>query len=59
MFIDEEMGRGGSSVRSILTVHGMVSLAVQRWEPKSRKTSGLDSMANGSKLGAFAITEDI
>ncbi|MFD1989553.1 acyl-CoA dehydrogenase family protein [Paenibacillus nicotianae] len=54
---NEELGRGCSSVRSLLTVHGMVALSILRWGTKEQKESFLPQMAKGEKIGAFALTE--
>ncbi|MGA9772899.1 MAG: acyl-CoA dehydrogenase family protein [Blastocatellia bacterium] len=53
----EELGRGCSSLRSLLTVHGMVSQAIWRWGSKSLKQQWLSKLANGERTAAFALTE--
>jgi alkylation response protein AidB-like acyl-CoA dehydrogenase len=53
----EEVGRGCSSVRSLLTVHGMVGHALQRWGSRRQKQHWLPRLASGSTLAAFALTE--
>lgn len=55
--LNEEIGRGCSSVRSLLTVHGMVSLAIVKWGSEQQKKSLLPKLATGEILGAFALTE--
>ncbi|SEL55392.1 acyl-CoA dehydrogenase family protein [Paenibacillus sp. OK003] len=55
--LNEELGRGCSSVRSLLTVHGMVALAILRWGTDEQRSRLLPSMAAGSTIGAFALTE--
>lgn len=55
--LNEEIGRACSSVRSLLTVHGMASYAVARWGSAAQRTAWLPRMANGSVIGAFALTE--
>ncbi len=55
--LNEEIGRGCSSVRSLLTVHGMVALAISRWGTKDQKDYWLPKMAKGDKIGAFGLTE--
>jgi alkylation response protein AidB-like acyl-CoA dehydrogenase len=55
--IHEEVGRACSSVRSLLTVHTMLSWAVQRWGTAEQKARWLPELAAGRTLGAFCLTE--
>jgi alkylation response protein AidB-like acyl-CoA dehydrogenase len=55
--IHEEVGRACSSVRSLLTVHTMLSWAVQRWGTAEQKNRWLPELAAGRTLGAFCPTE--
>ncbi|HET6762762.1 MAG TPA: acyl-CoA dehydrogenase family protein, partial [Longimicrobiaceae bacterium] len=55
--LNEELGRGCSSVRSLITVHSMLSFAVQRWGSRAQKERWLPSLASGERIGAFALTE--
>ncbi|MCX7920664.1 MAG: acyl-CoA dehydrogenase family protein [Clostridia bacterium] len=55
--LNEEVGRGCSSARSLLTVHGMVALAILRWGTKEQKQYWLPKMAKGEIIGAFGLTE--
>ena len=55
--LNEEVGRACSSVRSLLTVHGMVSLALQRWGSQEQKETWLPQLASGAKIAAFGLTE--
>jgi glutaryl-CoA dehydrogenase (non-decarboxylating) len=55
--LTEEIGRGCSSVRSLLTVHDMVAHAIQRWGSKAQKERYLPAMARGEILGALALSE--
>jgi glutaryl-CoA dehydrogenase (non-decarboxylating) len=55
--LNEEIGRGCSSVRSLLTVHNMVSQAVCKWGNKSQKEYWLPKFASGETIGAFALSE--
>ena len=55
--LNEELGRGCSSLRSLLTVHSMVAVAIQRWGSKVQKEEWLPRLAGGEKIGAFALTE--
>ncbi|MEC1679082.1 acyl-CoA dehydrogenase family protein [Bacillus mojavensis] len=55
--LNEEVGRGCSSVRSLLTVHGMVALAIYRWGTQKQRNYWLPKLAEGSVIGAFGLTE--
>ncbi|GAA0709984.1 acyl-CoA dehydrogenase family protein [Paraclostridium ghonii] len=55
--LNEEVGRGCSSARSLLTVHGMVELAILRWGNNEQRQKWLPILAKGTKLAAFALTE--
>jgi alkylation response protein AidB-like acyl-CoA dehydrogenase len=55
--LNEEIGSGCSSVRSLLTVHGMVALAILRWGTKEQRDCMLPKLASGEIIGAFALTE--
>jgi alkylation response protein AidB-like acyl-CoA dehydrogenase len=55
--LNEELGRGCSSVRSLITVHGMVQLAILRWGSEPLKKRWLPKLARGDVLGAFGLTE--
>jgi methoxymalonate biosynthesis protein len=45
------------SLHSLLVVHGMVLHALYRWGSASLRSEVLPCMASGSRLGAFAVTE--
>ena len=53
----EELGRGCSSIRSLLTVHSMVTHAILRWGSRHLKTTWLPRLATGDTLGAFGLSE--
>ncbi|GAA3226533.1 acyl-CoA dehydrogenase family protein [Streptomyces sp. XM83C] len=55
--LHEEVGRGCSSVRSLLTVHTMASWAVQRWGTAEQRERWLPDLAAGRVLGAFCLSE--
>ncbi len=55
--IHEEVGRGCSSVRSLLTVHTMVSWAVNRWGNEAQRAEWGARLSSGELLGAFCLTE--
>ncbi|MEW2113873.1 acyl-CoA dehydrogenase family protein [Streptomyces sp. NPDC005474] len=54
--IHEEIGRGCSSLRSLLTVHGMASWSVRHWGDDAQRERWLPRLTDGSLLGAFALT---
>lgn len=55
--LTEEIARGCSSVRSLLTVHDMVAHAVGRWGSREQRQRYLPRMARGELLGALALSE--
>jgi alkylation response protein AidB-like acyl-CoA dehydrogenase len=55
--VHEEIGRGCSSIRSLLTVHSMVAWAVHRWGTPSEQERWLPQLASGEAIGAVCITE--
>ncbi|WP_194910754.1 acyl-CoA dehydrogenase family protein [Catenulispora rubra] len=55
--IHEEFGRGCSSMRSLLTVHTMVSWALQRWGSREQLERWALGLAAGRVLGAFCLSE--
>lgn len=55
--LTEEIGRGCSSLRCLLTVHDMVCVALARWGSAELKQELLAEFASGRVLGALAVTE--
>ncbi len=55
--VHAEIGRGCSSVRSLLTVHTMLAWAVNRWGTEDQRARWLAPLARGDLLGAVCITE--
>jgi alkylation response protein AidB-like acyl-CoA dehydrogenase len=55
--IHEEVGRGCSSVRSLLTVHTMLSWALARWGSTEQRQRWGPALASGKTLGAFCLSE--
>lgn len=55
--LNEEIGRGCSSLRSLLTVHCMVAHALCKWGSKSQKEYWLPKLASGEVIAAFALSE--
>ena len=41
--LNEEVGRGCSSTRALLTVHGMVALAIEKWGQMSKRNIGFQN----------------
>ncbi len=55
----EEIGRGCSSLRSLLTVHlSLVSETLERCGTKSQKEYWLPELTSGRKIAAFCLTEE-
>ncbi|MDI3287049.1 acyl-CoA dehydrogenase family protein [Polyangium sp. 15x6] len=55
--LNDELGRGCSSLRSLLTVHSMVVHAVGRWGSRAQRERLLPRLASGATLGAFCLSE--
>lgn len=55
--LHEEVGRACSSVRSLLTVHGMVAQSVLRWGSGLLKERWLRRLSRGEVIGAYGLTE--
>jgi len=55
--LNEEIGRCCSSVRSLLTVHDMVSHTIVRWGSETQKRKWLPLLASGNIIGALAVSE--
>jgi glutaryl-CoA dehydrogenase (non-decarboxylating) len=55
--LNEELGRGCSSIRSLLTVHSMVALTIWRWGTAEQKAEWLEKLGQGQAIAAFALTE--
>lgn len=55
--LTEEIGRGCSSVRSLLTVHDMITVALARWGSAEVKENLVPRLARAELLGALALTE--
>jgi glutaryl-CoA dehydrogenase (non-decarboxylating) len=55
--LTEEIAKGCSSVRSLLTVHDMVAHALARWGSRELRERYLPSMARAEVLGALALSE--
>ena len=54
----EELGRGDSSVRGIVSVSlGLVAKSIQRWGTEEQKHRWLPGMCAGELLGCFGLTE--
>ena len=55
--LTEEIGRGYSSVRSLLTVHDMAAQGILRWGSRAQREHWLPKLVQGEVLGAFALSE--
>jgi alkylation response protein AidB-like acyl-CoA dehydrogenase len=56
--VTEELGRGDSSVRGIVSVqNGLVGKTIARWGDEEQKREWLPRLASGEALGCYALTE--
>ncbi|MFJ9447799.1 acyl-CoA dehydrogenase family protein [Kitasatospora sp. NPDC101235] len=55
--LNEAVGHGCSSMRSLLTVHSMVVHAVTRWGSEQQRAHWLPRLASGESVGAFGLSE--
>ncbi|MYW67713.1 acyl-CoA dehydrogenase [Streptomyces sp. SID8379] len=56
--VTEELGRGDSSVRGIVSVSlGLVTKPIQQWANEEQKRYWLPRLTAGEALGCFALTE--
>lgn len=55
--LHEEIGKACSSVRSLLTVHQMVSHAILKWGSAQQRSHWLPLFAHGQTIAAFALSE--
>lgn len=55
--INEAFGKACSSVRGVLTVQGMVVLAILRWGTEEQKQRWIPSLESGEIIGAFGLSE--
>lgn len=56
--VTEELGRGDSSVRGIVSVSlGLVAKTVAHWGSEEQKRTWLPRLASGEALGCFGLTE--
>lgn len=55
--VHEEVGRGCSSVRSLLTVQTMVAWAIWRWGSELQQRRWCPELASGAALGSFCLSE--
>jgi alkylation response protein AidB-like acyl-CoA dehydrogenase len=56
-FLHYAIGKACSSLRSVLTVHGMVCEVLQRWGSRDQRQRWLPQLASGKAIAAFALTE--
>jgi len=55
--LNEELGRGCSSVRGLVMLQNMISQAILKWGGEAQSSFWLNRMATGDVIGAFALTE--
>ncbi|MEN3329686.1 MAG: hypothetical protein V7638_4493 [Acidobacteriota bacterium] len=53
----EEFGRACSSLRSLITVHDMVAIAILKWGSDDQKSTLLPRLTSGSAIACFAASE--
>jgi len=56
--VHEEFGRGCSSLRSLLTVHSMVTWVISRRGTAEQRTEWLGPLASGEVLASFCLSEE-
>lgn len=56
--ISEEIGKGSSSVRGLLTVHDMVASVVHKFATGEQKKKYLSKIVSGENICAFCLTEE-
>lgn len=55
--LNEEIGKYCTSIRAILTVQGMVALAIQKWGTEGQRTKWLPLLSAGRAIASFGLTE--
>lgn len=55
--LNEELGRGCASVRSLVMMQNMVSQTLRKWGNEEQKECWLPKIASGETIAAFALTE--
>lgn len=55
--LNEEIGRGCSSLRSLLTVHSMVAQTILKWGSERQRMHWIPRLACGEAIAAFGLTE--
>ncbi|MDF0552708.1 acyl-CoA dehydrogenase family protein [Kamptonema sp. UHCC 0994] len=55
--LNEEIGRGCSSLRSLLTVHNMVAHVLCKWGTQYQKEQWIPKLVSGEAIAAFALSE--
>lgn len=56
--VTEELGRGDSSVRGIVSVSlGLVAKSIARWGSEAQKRAWLPRLTSGDAVGCFGLTE--
>jgi glutaryl-CoA dehydrogenase (non-decarboxylating) len=53
----EEIGRGSTSLLSLLTVHSMVIQSLSKWGTEQQRQQWLPKLATGETISAFGLTE--
>ena len=56
--INEQIGQASASIRSVLTVQGMVALAIYKYGTKEQKDKWLPKLSRGEVIAGFALAEE-
>ncbi len=56
--INEQIGQASASIRSILTVQGMVALAILKYGTQQQKNKWLPKLSSGEVVAGFALAEE-
>jgi alkylation response protein AidB-like acyl-CoA dehydrogenase len=55
--LNEALGRGSPALTGVLTVQSMVAMTLLKWGTNAQKRTWLPPLAEGTAIGAFALTE--
>jgi alkylation response protein AidB-like acyl-CoA dehydrogenase len=55
--LNEEIGRGCSSVRGLVMLQNMIAKSILRWGNKEQRDHWLNKISSGEVMAAFALTE--
>ena len=55
--LNKELGRGCTSVRSLVMLQNMIALSLSKWGSREQKETWLGRISSGESIAAFALTE--